>query len=1258
MDVRTHPRRLYLFSICICLLLGTWRCSEQGFIFPTSLCWAETKTSSRDVTGANSPAEKTQALPTSFGKSDSGSSSKALSHKENRLTAITVDSVSEEQVTVKVSTLLAPKYGTILIPPAAFSAKSSGKGSDKKTWYFVINISETRNYINTSRQNGRRKGSAHIFKEAVSHSLLTRIRATQFKFNPPIARVVFDLTSPQTPKITAAEDGLLVVFQKPESVLLAQPGAEEKLVKKDISPAVGKTEKVNSLTAVNVNVANEQIAIALVFGHKPTYKSGLLTDKKNHKFYFYLNLRNTRSLVAGGKVFKQEIEDTQLTRVLVSQYRREPPMARIVFYLDKFIKPKIVFEKDKLLVKFPRAGTPFEPKSEGEKQKEEKRENQKTGKPENEKGSNQESEKVAKQEAEKPITSAAEQSNPSALKRAASKLTEIKIDDKANDNVTIQLILDGIPNYRTALIPSNQTETASFYINLLNTTIQDKTFEQDISAEPLKKVKAMQCRDNPPLARVIFNISEATKPDIEEKGYQLIVKFPRPKSQKTEAPEDGNQPAKVVLEDETESNDDSACDQSASETDDIEPRHIAEPPSPGTTNDTVQKDDSSSTQNGKGEQSETENTTVPDSSPPSEDKKQTSMIIDITAEVLPKETILNIDIEGEIELRQTTYVTHSIEPDLGDNTKRVTESLQPIFSLKLASTSASHLFQEGEGGISRKININQGIIHNVVLNISEGAEKNTEILVHLTEKVQYSVSNTDVRQLRRLVVKFENPPLEQLVSLSFDKEELSTVMLMLSQQYGANIVAGSDLSGTVSVHATNVPLKEALNQILQAEGYTYVQEPGGFLSVLKSEEVNETTAEKADSQPGKMVIRRVIELKYALATELVESLQKVIGTEGSIVAEKRTNALIVTDTKDSLLELERIIAQLDKESSFANADDNPNKDDNSDAKGEAANLKKRIIHLSYISPDEASAYIQPLLSANGELTIIASPGKSDKGASTNISSASQGAGAGGTDALSPSVALGGTIMVADTEEHLREIQEVIEQIDVPVPQVEIQAYIVEGTITNQDNLGIDWRMALNEGVSELSATLPFGGDFPALNLQVGNLSADDFIGVLKILSARTDTKVLSSPKIMTIGNRPATFTSGDQIPYTELSITQDADTIATTSFKDTGIILNVIANVKRDSRVSLTIDTEVSDVTGFTPSGQPRISQRKATTQILVKDNDTAVIGGLIMERSDETVSKVPILGDIPLLGRLFRTTNKKNIKSEVTVFITPRIVK
>ena len=111
-----------------------------------------------------------------------------------------------------------------------------------------------------------------------------------------------------------------------------------------------------------------------------------------------------------------------------------------------------------------------------------------------------------------------------------------------------------------------------------------------------------------------------------------------------------------------------------------------------------------------------------------------------------------------------------------------------------------------------------------------------------------------------------------------------------------------------------------------------------------------------------------------------------------------------------------------------------------------------------------------------------------------------------------------------------------------------------------------------------------------------------------------------------------------------------------TVFEDVGIVLAVTPQVKTNDLISLLLSTSVSSEAGFTPSGQPRISTRTTQSQVLVKSGDTVAIAGLISEKANTAISKVPILGDIPLIGRIFSTKRDVKQRSEVTIFITPEI--
>jgi len=585
-----------------------------------------------------------------------------------------------------------------------------------------------------------------------------------------------------------------------------------------------------------------------------------------------------------------------------------------------------------------------------------------------------------------------------------------------------------------------------------------------------------------------------------------------------------------------------------------------------------------------------------------------SPLADITGvdvKVRERQTILIVETKGTLSSNRMGFINGT------------------IFSIDFANVKTS---------LPNKISLNRGIIRDVTFKPQK--DGTMEMLVELIQRVSYNVNY----QQAQLKIAFDSPTLEQLVELSFDGEDIRTVMFMLSKQYNVNIVVGDDITGQVTIHTTQVPLKYALRQILQAKGYKYVEEEGGFLRIVK--DFAEPTEPK---KPVEKVQRKIIWLTHATATEMAANIQTILSPSGNLVADKRTNSLVIIDTPENLAEIEGIVAELDvavTTTGWRDTETTPRTQEipATEQQDIMPNLKKEIFELNYISPSKASLLLEVILSKYGSISIVDTGTEGESGGK-----------------LAASIIMGGFILVRDIPEVISNVREMIAKIDKPIPQVEIQAYIVEGTMAVEDNIGIDWRII--DDKKEMRSTLPFSGEFPTFSLRVGNLSTDDFALVLKVLSSKTDTKVLSSPKIMTVNDRPAVFQSGDEIPYTAVVVSQNVESVAT-SFKKTGIILQVSTHVKSDDMISLTILSEVSDISGFTPTGQPRISKREAATQVLVKNGDTAVIGGLVMERSDVTVSKVPILGDIPLLGQIFSTTNKKNIKSEVTIFITPKIVR
>ncbi len=241
------------------------------------------------------------------------------------------------------------------------------------------------------------------------------------------------------------------------------------------------------------------------------------------------------------------------------------------------------------------------------------------------------------------------------------------------------------------------------------------------------------------------------------------------------------------------------------------------------------------------------------------------------------------------------------------------------------------------------------------------------------------------------------------------------------------------------------------------------------------------------------------------------------------------------------------------------------------------------------------------------------------------------------------------------------IEDVVKQMDVPSSQVLVEAMIVEVTLNDTLKYGVEWYF---KNANETYAMSPNGAvatHFPGLGVTytVPNISA-----ALSTLGSLTNVTVISSPKIMTLDNKPATIEVGDQIPI----VTQTAVSTATSSAplvsnveqRDTGVILAVTPRIGNSGIVYLDVSQEVSTSTQTTTSNidSPTIQQRRLKTTVAVYDGATIALGGLIQRSENSGDSGIPYLKDIPLLGAAFSTKSSTRGRTELLVFLTPHIIR
>jgi len=273
-----------------------------------------------------------------------------------------------------------------------------------------------------------------------------------------------------------------------------------------------------------------------------------------------------------------------------------------------------------------------------------------------------------------------------------------------------------------------------------------------------------------------------------------------------------------------------------------------------------------------------------------------------------------------------------------------------------------------------------------------------------------------------------------------------------------------------------------------------------------------------------------------------------------------------------------------------------------------------------------------------------------------------------------------SLIIKENPEVIDKLEELIEELDKPTPQIYIQAAIAEISLTKNNEAGLEWlwkdpnlasstdrvgtrfdlrqtKSGGSEGQGQSQYTDGEGNPFPfalpigqGLGIGIVNVHID---AVLRSIQTDYNLNILSRPHLVTLDNQEASIEVGDQIPYKVLS----QYGITSYEFKSATVKLLIKPHINNDSTITIEIKPNADFQNGQTPDGVPIIATRKASTKVKVGNGKTIIIGGLMRDSEVQTISKVPILGSIPLLGALFRSKINKKEKTELVIFITPRIM-
>ena len=256
-----------------------------------------------------------------------------------------------------------------------------------------------------------------------------------------------------------------------------------------------------------------------------------------------------------------------------------------------------------------------------------------------------------------------------------------------------------------------------------------------------------------------------------------------------------------------------------------------------------------------------------------------------------------------------------------------------------------------------------------------------------------------------------------------------------------------------------------------------------------------------------------------------------------------------------------------------------------------------------------------------------------------------------------------SLLIFSTTAEFDRVKQVLEEIDAVPNQVLLEAVIAEVSLDDDMKFGVRWFLGEgnNHGTFSDAVSGAVSSVFPGFSYF---LKANDISFTLNAISSVTNVRVLSAPSLVVLDNKSATLQVGDQVPIVTQSAkavtAADAPVVTNVDLKDTGVILKVTLRVNDSGLVTLDIEQEVSSVVKTTTSGidSPTIQQRKMKTSVVVQDSEALALGGLIQERETTGKSKVPVLGDIPILGAAFRNKSDAVSRTELIIFIRPRVIR
>lgn len=537
----------------------------------------------------------------------------------------------------------------------------------------------------------------------------------------------------------------------------------------------------------------------------------------------------------------------------------------------------------------------------------------------------------------------------------------------------------------------------------------------------------------------------------------------------------------------------------------------------------------------------------------------------------------------------------------------------------------------------------------------------------------------------------------------------------ISQLTGQTFIVDPRVKGQVSVvSSTTLSLSEVYQlflSVMATHGYSVLTQGGAARIVPNAEAKSEAGGGPTG---GDLLETRVIQVQHTSATELIPLIRPLVPQYGHLAAVGSANALIISDRSANIARIENLVRQLDRaqtsDHSVVNlqhgwAVDIAEVLRNTLARGEARDTAgaqiiadSRTNRLIFTGPEQARQKLANLAKTldtpstrSANTRVIRLRHNDAKSLAETLGDISEGL-ANTTEGeaqtsrqqnilIRADESLNALVMLAEPE-LIGTLESIVRQLDIPRAQVMVEAAIVEVSGDITDALGVQWAVDARGGtggaggVSFGNAGISIGSVLNAIseNEVPSNLPDGAIIGVgtrsfgalITALSANSKSNLLSTPSLLTLDNQEAEILVGQNVPFQTGSYTTDSsgagNPFTTIERQDIGVTLKVIPHINDGATLRLEIEQEISSIAPSASLSAQAVdlvtNKRSIKSTILAEDGQVIVLGGLIQDDVTRTASKVPLLGDIPLLGALFRSTQESHVKRNLMVFLRPTVIR